>query len=323
MNRKIKMFWMLVILLVSIFVFSGIAGANDFPNRPIRLIIPFRAGTSADLSSRIIASAAEKYLGVDIRVENIVGSAGVVGFTKLKNSEPDGYTIGHVTLNLPLFHYLGIIDYDQHDLQPIGLFTQDWVNIVVAMDAPWKNMQEFVEEAKENPGLLTMGSGSRGALGYITALAIQDATGIKCTMVPAPGGGASGMVSAAGRHIDSAVGSPLEALSQMGAGTLRSLAITSSERVEIEGFENVPTMKELGYDLVIGNSRAIFAPPGTPEEIVKILSEAIQQAVGDPDFISFCKNTAATPRYLSPEETLALYDKQIEQIAGIMERMEK
>ena len=317
MNRKLSFYRHVCTLLLVAVGLTPFAFAQDFPTRPITFIVPFDAGTSSDQSSRLLASIAEEHLGETIQIVNRPGGGGAVGFTALSNAEPDGYTIGQITVNLLIQDIMGQVPFGHDDLQPINLFLQDWLAISVNADSPWTSMDDLLEDAATRPGDILVGTGSAGTLTNVAAAGIQAQTDTQFTVVPSPGGGAGPATQAAGGHVDVAIGSPLEAQGQADAGHLRILGVSSPDR--IQGFDDVPTIEEQGIDFVFGNSRAVFAPSGTPEERVEILTNAFQMAVESERFQEFAQSSGATPRYLDPAATDALLDEQKQVLENYME----
>ncbi|NLA12407.1 MAG: tripartite tricarboxylate transporter substrate binding protein, partial [Firmicutes bacterium] len=278
-----------------------------FPSKNITMIIPFDPGTSSDQSGRMIAQLAEDILGKKIVIVNKPGSAGAVGYEELAKAEPDGYTISFATSTLVTHKLLGNLDFNHNDVAPILTFLLDPSVVAVHADSEINDFEEFVEYAKNNSGT-THGTGAPGGMLHIASLAVEDATGIEFDLVPAGGGGATPALQLAGNHIDSAILSVGESNAQFEAGNIKILAVIAPERVE--PYLDVPTMKELGYDVELGTLRGLIAPKGTPDEILSALHDAFKQASETDEWKQFILTQGGSYVYSGLEDCKELLDKQ-------------
>ena len=282
--------------------------AANYPSKPITYMICFNPGGESDITARFQEQALKRVLKQEVVITYKIGGGGSVCWSELVQSKPDGYTIaGH---NLP--HIVlqplerGKAGYNTLDLKNIYFFESTPDLLVVREDSPYKTLKDFVEYAKANPGAVTVGgSGSNTANDLGTAM-LNKAAGIKLTYVPFTGSGAA-MPALLGKHVTS-----LMTYSTMGVqykGKFRPLAIASEERMSV--LSDVPTFKELGYDVVEGAYRGVAAPPGTPDDIVKILASAFEAVHKDPNVRKKMDENGFKTEFMGPEASLALVKKKM------------
>lgn len=263
----------------------------DFPTKPLELIVPYSAGGGTDAVGRAISASAEKHLGegASIGVVNKTGGGGAVGMTEGALAKNDGYTMTMLTVEVTMLPHLGLTETTYENFTPIAQFNFDPSSIVVAADAPYQTIEEFIEYAKENPGEIRIGNGGTGATGHLSALAMAQATGTEYNHVPFEGS-APAVTGLLGGHIEAASVQPAEVLPQVKSGDLKVLAIMADERLE-DTLPDTPTFQEVGYDVPeIGVWRGVTVPKDTPEEVVAILSDAFTKAAEEEEFITFMEN---------------------------------
>lgn len=273
--------------------------ASDFPRKEITLVVGWAAGGGTDLVARQIASIAEKQLGKPIVVQNKPGGAGAVSFQFLAASKPDGYTIAMTTTPLLLQKYVSPTFVPYKDLTHIAIVNEDPAAVSVPVDSPCKNLQDFVDMVKKNPGKIRISNAGPGSAWHAMALRFEDAVGAPVTHVSYPGGNPAA-VAAAGGHVEATFVSPAEVASLVAGGKLRMLAVSSETRDE--NFPDVPTFKEQGLDLVGGVHRAISAPKDLPPDVLAKLEAAIRYATEQPEYKNFMKTSSLGQRYLSGKE---------------------
>jgi tripartite-type tricarboxylate transporter receptor subunit TctC len=210
----------------------------------------------------------EEKLGVPVIVVNKTGGGGLVGFKAIADAKPDGYTIGSISISLLLQKAVGLAYQDFRELTPIGIYNEDPASLTVNADAPWSNLDEFVEYCKDNPETVRVSNSGTGAIWHVSALRMEKFLGIKVVHIPYKGGNPAA-VAVAGGHVEVTTTSPAEVASLVNAGKLKILAIPSEKRVHI--FPDVPTFKEEGYDFTAGTWRGLAGPAGLPEEVTKKL----------------------------------------------------
>jgi tripartite-type tricarboxylate transporter receptor subunit TctC len=270
-------------MLAAVLIAGG-AAAQDYPSRPIRMIVAFAAGGTTDFVARQLAEKAKAYLGQSIVVENKPGANGAIGADFVAKSEPDGYTLffstaGALAINPSMRTDL---PYDPiKDFTPIVPTARNTVLFAVNPTLGVATAQEMIARAKEKPGTITVAITGVGAISHLAIEMLQLAAGIKLQYVPYRG---------AGQAVADFIGGQLNAMSaevpvlmpQIKAGKAKILAVSAQNRSDV--LPDVPTFAELGYpDVVADNWSGVLAPPNTPPAIVARLNQAFNAVVRDPE----------------------------------------
>lgn len=251
------------------------AADGDYPDKPIQIIVGMQAGGGADLSIRSLAQYARKYLGQPINIVNMPGGSGAKGYAALANAKPDGYTLGLAVSTISTLKPMGIYPKDRNDFDQIIVFSADVGGVWVKDDAPWKTLAEFIEYAKANPDKVTVAASNPGSVTRFELIALEQATDLKFRVLSLKGGSPAGLLNLAGGHVMMAIASPTDGQALYQAGKIRPLAFMAAER--LPAWPDVPTMKELGYDVEVATVRNIMAPKGTPKPILEKLAEAFMK----------------------------------------------
>jgi tripartite-type tricarboxylate transporter receptor subunit TctC len=269
-------------LLIAGIIVGAPAQAQDFPTRPITMIVPFAVGGPADITGRIVADIFTRHLGQRVIVENINGAGGTIGAVRAARAAADGYTIffGHTGTNALAPAFYPDIAYDpQRDFEPIGLTAEYPEVLVVRKDLPAKNLAEFVAYAKANPNKLNVGHAGVGSVSYIGCLLLNSAMGIKPALIPFTGTAPVLNAMLVG-EIDYECDPVLGNLAQVRAGTVRALAIASKKRSPM--MPDVPTSHEQGlpeFDFAV--NYAAFVPIGTPKPIIEKYVAALNKGLSE------------------------------------------
>jgi tripartite-type tricarboxylate transporter receptor subunit TctC len=247
--------------------------AQSYPNQPIRFTVPFPPGGGTDVVARIIGPKLSEQLGQPVVVENRAGAGGNVGSEYLAKSKPDGYNIGLVTVDMTpgpsLYKKLGFDP--AKDFAPITLVAQNPLVFLVRPSLPVKDLRDFVEYAKANPGKVNYGSSGMGGLGHLSGELLKSLTKINMVHAPYKGAGPA-MVALLSGEIDMTVVSAGSAMPHIQSGKAKALAVLGNERI-IASLPNVPTSKEAGVDNYVALYWAgIVAPAGTPREVISRLN---------------------------------------------------
>ncbi|MBK0394775.1 tripartite tricarboxylate transporter substrate binding protein [Ramlibacter algicola] len=280
---------------VALPAFAQGAAAN-FPNKPIKLQIAFPAGGPTDITMRQLADNAGKILGQPVVIENKPGAAGTLPAQQLQTSPADGYTLAQIPLGVFRLPYTTKINWDPvKDISYVINVTGYAFGIAVPADSPFRTWNDFVTYAKANPGQLSYGSTGTLTSPHLTTELIAQQLGIKLNHIPYKG---SADLSQAimGGHImamaDSTGFAPLVA-----AGKVRVLNTWGEKR--LEKFPEVPTLKELGINVVQNSPFGIGAPRGTPPEIVAKLHDAFKKAMDDPSYVQALARYDMVPIYMN------------------------
>lgn len=273
--------WMLGLAMAASLVLVGQPANAQYPDKPITLIVPWAAGGSTDQTSRVLAKAAEAYLGQPIVVVNRPGASTTIGMAELAKAQPDGYTIGTLSSTAYLVSLQGRqLSFDPiQDFSYISYYGDNLIGIAVLQDSPFNKLSDLLAFAKANPGKLKYGTAGVGTTQHLTIEALQRDSGVKVVHVPQQGSAASAP-ALLGKHVDfimeTSVWAPFIESKQM-----RLLAVSAVKRSEV--YPDVPTFSELGFKS-LRSVQAIIAPKGLPEDIRAKLESAFRKALNDKAF---------------------------------------
>jgi tripartite-type tricarboxylate transporter receptor subunit TctC len=258
------------------------AVAQDYPARPITVIVPFAAGGPTDVIARIVGDHMSKTLGQTLVIENVVGAGGTTGITRAKRAKNDGYTIamGHLGTQAAAPALYPNLQYDPvNDFEPIGMAAGTPVLILAKKDFPPKDLKEFVDYVKKNEKTVNMAHAGVGSVSFTTCLLLNHILKIKPTSIPFQGTGPS-MNALIGSQVDYMCDQIVNAVPQVQGGTIKAYAIGTDERNP--ALPNVPTSKEAGLPEFQASAwNALIAPKGTPKPITDKLSAALDKALDD------------------------------------------
>ncbi len=300
---KKRMWWnswtvipFVVLMLCAGWATNGDAAKDDWPVKPVDLINPFGAGGAADVQARKLAELVSKDLGQPMVVRNVTGAGGAIAYNEVHRAKPDGYTMIWYSGAINTLAARKQISYDYTAFDPIAGIGFETVAIAVNKTAPWKDFKEFIAYAKQNPGKVTIGNSGMGSVTHMVPVAMAAKAGIKVVHVPF----GTGLAVAAlmGGKIDASSQHPAEILSQVKAGEVRVLAVSSAKRISL--WPNVPTMKESGVDLVFDQWRGIAAPAKTPKAVVDKMSAIVKKVVEGKEWQDFAAFVGSTPYYTDP-----------------------
>jgi tripartite-type tricarboxylate transporter receptor subunit TctC len=267
--------WCVVVAAMVVFG-AGAAGAA-YPDKPIKMIVPWAAGGDTDAIARVFGNAMEKHLGQPLVAVNVTGASGTVGGREGKNAPKDGYTLLHIHDSVHTTYYTGVADISYKDYEPICLQTSTPSALAAYGKAPWKDMPELIADAKKRPEQITVGATMGSTSHFFPALIAQKA-GLKWKYVTYEGT-APRMTALLGGHI--LLGETnLTQLDKVKAGQMKMLAIATEKRVA--EVADVPTLKELGIDVLYAVNRGLVAPKGTPEAALAKLEGACLLAAKEP-----------------------------------------
>ena len=299
----------LVVLLVAGF-FPLAAMAKDYPSDPLNYILCFNPGGETDITARIQEGPLKKYFPEGIVISYKVGGGGSVGWSELVTSKPDGYTVAgfnlpHIVLQ-PLTR--GNAGYKTEDLKPVYFFQSTPNILVVRNDSPFNSLKDFIDYAKENPGVITAGGSGSSSANEMGVLLLNKAAEIKITYIPFTGSGAA-TPALLGGHVGSLMTYSTMAIQYK--DKFRPLAIMSEERMDV--LPDVPTFKELGYDIVEGAYRGAAAPPETPDDRITYLADAFEKVMKEPDVMQKMKENGFKSEFIGPEASAELIKKKVEE----------
>jgi len=261
---------------------AGAASAQNYPARPITVIVPFAAGGPTDVIARIVSEHMGKVLGQQLIVENVAGAGGTTGITKGFQATPDGYTImmGHMgTHGAAPALYANLKYKPASDFEPIGMAAGTPILVVARKDFPAKDLKEFVAHIKANGDKLNEGQAGVGSVSFTTCVMFNVLAGAKPTRVPYTGTGPVINDMLAGK-IDYACDQIVSVASQIQGGAIKAYAIATDKRSP--ALPDVPTSTEAGLpEFKVSAWNALFAPKGTPKDVVAKLNDALDKALSD------------------------------------------
>ena len=295
-------------LAVVAVAWSGGAQAQSFPARPVTLIVPWPPGGPTDVAMRALAAATEKHLGQAIVIENRPGAAGTLGPIQMAaQANPDGYTIAQIPVNIFRAPYMRKTSFDPiEDLTYIIRLTGYTFGVVVKNEARWKIIQELLTDAKANPGKITYGSPGVGGGVHIGMMRIAKHQGINWLHVPFRGS-AETTGAILGGHVD-LIGDPSAAL-PTNAGKLRPLVTWGARRPM--NWPAVPTLAEIGIDMVVNEPYGLAGPKGMDAKIVKLLHDAFKKGMEDPSYAAVLVRFDQESYYLDSHDYHAFAVRQM------------
>src|ERR687895_634429 len=264
-----------------------------YPERPVKMIVPWAAGGDTDNIFRPFAPLLQKQLGQSVVIANVGGASGTRGAKEAKDAPPDGYTLYAVHEYIHSTYWAGVADVQYGDFEPICLISSTPSVLTASPKTPWKSWQELLADAKARPGQITVGATLASTSHFFPAL-IEKATGIKFKYVSYEGL-APRMNAILGGRID-LTDSNLTQKGKVEAAQLKFLAIATEKRHP--EMPNIPTLKELGVNVVFDVNPGIMAPKGTPAEAVNKLSAACAAAAKEPEFAQAMKLQGTDVRYM-------------------------
>jgi len=316
--KKIVMGFVVVCAAVAM-VWASPTNAADYPNKRLNYIICFNPAGESDITARIQEQALEKFFGQDVVITYKIGGGGALGWSELVQSKPDGYTIaGH---NLPHTVVqpmeMGDAGYKTLDLKQIYFFESTPDVLMVRKDSPFKTLKDFVDFAKKNPpGMVTVGGSATSSANDLGTAMLNKAAGITLTYVPF-GGTGSAVPALLGGHVTALMSYSTMVVQYR--EQFRFLAMAADKRMDV--IPDVPTFRELGYDIVEGAYRGVAAPPGTPDDIIKYLADAFDKTMKDPEVKKKMDQNAFKTEFMGPEESLALVKKKMTEYQVILKEL--
>jgi len=296
----------------------AVRAGGDWPARPITFISPWAVGGTGDMLARPLCTAAGRHLGQTIVYTNRPGASGMIGCKAVATAAPDGYTVGEIPITVGRLALLGMTDIKPlEDYAYIARTSGQNLGLAVMAGSPWQSLPALLEDAARRPGQITFGFSGLGGSNHIAVERVLRAAGVQLTAIPFKGGNEA-LQALYGGHLDMLADSSSWAPG-VKAGKLRLLATMGEQRSKM--FADTPTLKDLGYDVADDGPRAVAAPAGTPEPIVRKLREAFRVAVASREFTEACAQIDAPPMYLDgPDfrqylvDTMAQERKLIEQL---------
>lgn len=282
--------------------------AADYPTKSLNYMVCFNPGGETDITARIQEPVLKKYYKEGVVISYKIGGGGSVGWAELVKSKPDGYTLaGHNLPHIILQPMLrGNAGYQTLDIKQVYIFESTPNILVVRSDSPYKTLKDFIAAAKAKPGTLTLGGSGSSTANDLGSIMLNKAAGIKTVYIPFTGSGPV-VPALLGGHVTGLMTYSTMAVQQR--EKFRPLAIMSEERMSV--LPDVPTFKELGFDLVEGAYRGVAAPPGTPDDIVEKAAAIYEKVMQDPGVIKKMDENGFKIERMGPKASTELVKKRM------------
>ena len=312
-----------IVVLALTALASGAAAQESYPSRPITIVNPFPPGGIADLTARPLAAVLERYLKQPVVIVNKAGAAGAVGTQFAAVAKPDGYT-----LLVALVSISSTPEVDKLFGRPPTYTRDQFVGIarlnadppVLVVNGPWKTLKELVDDAKKRPGELTFASSGPYGASHLPLEMFLQSAGLKMRHLPTTGG-APATSAVLGGHAQLWASPPALAAPHIEAGKMRALATWGATR--LAAFPDVPTLRELGYDIEYYIWTGLFAPKAAPANVVQILRDATRRAVQDGEFKSAMEKAKTPIAYQDTDEFKAFWDSDAKRIGAVIQHIGK
>jgi len=304
--------------LALIHSFAIDAQEPGYPQRgPIEITVLFPAGTSADVTARMLAEGMSKQLNQRVLVVNRPGAGGAIGYKYVASQKPDGYSLVWNSNSISTTYHSGQLPFDYKTFDPVARVLLESVVVAVRSDSKWKTLKALIADAKAHPEEVTVANSGVGSHTHISSVALFKAANVKVTDVPYAA--AQIVPNLAGGHVIAAVQFPAALAANVQSGRLRLLATLTAQRDP--AFPDVPTARELGLDIALDAWRGIAAPKGTPQGVIAALEKAIREAVENPEFAAAAGKLYARPGFLPAAQFGKLIAAEDAYLARIMEQV--
>jgi tripartite-type tricarboxylate transporter receptor subunit TctC len=309
----------LVFTLSALFADTPWSQTQNYPNRPIQLIIPVPAGLVADVTGRLLGEELKKILGMPLVVINKPGASMTLGTDMVAKSKKDGYTLAYTNSSAIIYSRIihpEIVPYDSFkDLEPLGFHLFVPLMVAVQANSPWKTFSELVEYAKKNPGKIRVSTTGPESIDNFNVEITQSLTGAQFTQIPVKSGAATALI---GGHVEATYYALNAVIPYAESGKLRILLMSQ----KMQKFPDVPTMSELGYKQdLLSSWFALYAPSGLPEEVKGTLVAAIEKAVKIPEVKAKIEQMGFIVSYKNPAEMKTIMVEDFERANVIAGRL--
>jgi len=288
----------------------------SFPHRgPIEITVLFPAGTSADVTARLLADGMSKQLGAKVIVFNRPGAGGAIGYKYVASQKPDGYSIVWNSNSISTTYHSGMLPFDYREFDAVARVLVESPVIAVRGDSKWKTLAQLVAEAKSRPKGITVGNSGIGSHTHISAVALFKAAGTE--VVDVPFGAAQVVPTLLGGQVDAVLQLPAALSGYVKTGQVRLLASLTTARDPVLG--DVPTAREQGFDVSLEAWRGIAVPKGTPKPAIAALEGAIRKTAESPDFAQASERLGVRPAFMPAEEFGSLIAREDVELARLMQ----
>ena len=311
MNQVVKM----LLWVAALLTFNVQGQEAQFPHRaPIEITVLFPAGTSADVTARMIADGMAKHLGQRVLVVNRPGAGGAIGYKYVHAQKPDGYSLVWNSNSISTTYHSGQLEFDYKGFDEVARVLVESVVVAVRSDSRWKTLGDLIAEAKAKPKAISVGHSGIGSHTHISLAALASAAGVELNEVPF--GAAQVVPSLLGGHVDAVVQLPAALSGPVKQGQVRLLAALIPNRDP--ALPEVPTAREQGIDVSLEAWRGIGVPRGTPRAAIGALEDAIRRTVESAEFRKGAENLGVRPAFLPAEQFSELVAKEDASLSRLM-----
>lgn len=292
------------------------AQETAFPQRSqLEITVLFPAGSSADVTARMLADGMSRHLSQRVLVVNRPGAGGAIGYKHVAAQKPDGYSLVWNSNSISTTYHSGQLDFDYHAFDAVARVLVESPVVAVRADAKWKTLGELIADAKARPKQITVGHSGIGSHTHISLVALFRAAGVEVNEIPF--GAAQVIPSLVGGHVDVVVQLPAALAGQVRQGAARLLAVLIPARDP--ALPDVPTAREQGFDVSLEAWRGIAVPRGTPRPVIAALESAIRRTIESPEFVKGSENLGVRPAFLPAPEFGDLIAREDADLARLMQ----
>jgi tripartite-type tricarboxylate transporter receptor subunit TctC len=298
--------------------FSVLGQEPPFPQRgPLEITVLFPAGSSADVTARLLADGMSRSLGQRVLVVNRPGAGGAIGYKYVASQKPDGYSLVWNSNSISTTFHSGQLNFDYKAFDAVARVLSESVVLAVRNDAQWRTLGELVQEAKAKPKVVSVGHSGIGSHTHISLAALVNAAAIEVNEVPFAA--AQVVPSLVGGHVNAVVQFPGALAAPLKQGQVRLLATLTQNRDP--AWPDVPTARELGVDVVLDAWRGIAVPRGTPRQVISQIEAAIRTTASSPEFVAQSEKLGVRPAFLPAEEFSSLVAKEDAELSRLMQQI--
>ncbi|MBV0881283.1 tripartite tricarboxylate transporter substrate binding protein [Noviherbaspirillum sp. L7-7A] len=302
-----------------------VVAQDNWPAKPITMVVPFPPGGVADTVGRPVAQAMARELKQSVIVENKAGAGGAIGMAAVAKAPPDGYTVLMSLASMTTIPEADKVNgktslFQLSQLKPIARFTADPVVLVVRSDAPWKNLQEFVADMKSKPGKFSFASSGNYGTMHVPMEMLKSRADFRMLHVPYTGAGPA-LVALLSGQVDAVATGPASVLQQIKAGKLKALAHWGEG--PLASLPGVPTLKQAGYPLEYAQWAGLFVPAGTPDAVVEKLRAAAHKAADDPAVNAAINGSGSSIMYMDAPEFQTYLNADARKMADVVQKIGK
>ena len=312
----------LATIVLALVPLTGVLG-QEFPSKPVRFVVPYAAGGSGDLLSRLLGSKLSAMWGQQVVIDNKPGAGGLIGTEFAARSDPDGYTLylatdGPLTVAATLNKH---VPYDwKRDLAPISMIAMGYQVLIVDPKLPVRNLREFVDLARQKPGVLNFASIGVGSAPHLAAELFKSVANVDITHVPYRGSSAQAITALIAGDVGMFMVGTSTAVPHIQSGNVRALAVTSAKRVD--SLPDIPTFAEAGLPGVdVSLWFAVLVPSATPAAMVKKLNADIVRAVAESDYKKALETRGFEAQSSSPEQLAGFLDKDYVKFRDLIQKL--